>query len=63
VKVSEIVFTAQLYEFNLDNIYELSGLPEYASTAGTLQTVTGEAKGTGWVIGQAIRITYRNSNK
>lgn len=63
VKVAEALLTAQLYEFNLENIYELTGIPDYAVVNGSEVTVTGEAKGTGWTVGTQIALLNRNADK
>lgn len=63
VKIEEALFSANLYEFNLENLYELTGLPDYASADGSEITVTGEAKGTGWTVGQQIALNHRNADK
>lgn len=56
-------FTAKLCEINWDNIQVMNdGQVSIVNNAGTLQTVTDEAHGTGWTVGQPIRLTFKNGN-
>lgn len=54
---------ATLCEIEWSNIQAFNdGQIVVTNNAGTLQTVTAEAHGTGWTIGQPIRATYKNGN-
>lgn len=54
---------ATLCEIFWDNIKHLNdGQVVVTNVAGSLQTVVGEAKGTGWTLGQPIRATYKNGD-
>lgn len=62
MKLDEVVFSANLYEIALENFQAIDGFATYTTVAGTLQTVVGEAHGTGWTINTPIKCNYKNAN-
>lgn len=62
VRIDEAVFSASIYEFVLENLQSIDGIATYSTVAGTLQTVTAEAYGTGWTINTPIKIISKNAN-
>lgn len=58
-KVNWLKFKASMYEIFLDNLQTIFGWT-LTNTAGTLQTVTAEAKGTWWTVGKPIKLNYKN---
>lgn len=62
VRIDEAVFSASIYEFVLENLQSIDGIATYSTVAGTLQTVTSEAHGTGWTINTPIKTNYKNAN-
>lgn len=60
-KVNWVKFKASLYEVNLENLKTIFGWTQ-TNTAGTLQTVTAEAYGTGWTVSNPIKILNKNGN-
>jgi len=43
VKLDEVVFSANLYEFVLDNLQAIDGIADYSTIDGTPTPVVGEA--------------------
>jgi len=62
VKVDEAVFSANLYEFALDNFQDIDGLADYSTVDGTPVPVSGEALGTGWTVDQPIKLENKNGD-
>lgn len=62
VKVEEAVFSCNLYEIVLENLQAIDGMASYSTVDGTPTTVTGEAKGTGWVVGSPVKLTHKNAD-
>lgn len=62
VRIDEAVFSASIYEFVLENLQSIDGIATYSTVAGTLQTVTAEAYGTGWTINTPIKVISKNAN-
>lgn len=61
VNGKRIQMAFDLCEINLTNIAKLdAGLVSLTTVAATPVVVTAEAKGTGWTIGQPIRLTNKN---
>jgi hypothetical protein len=58
-KITGVKFKASMYEINMENLQTIFGGTQ-TTVNGTLQTVTAEAKGTGWVIWKPIRLNYKN---
>lgn len=57
----KVQVTFDLAEINLDNMAVLDGgILNLTTVASTPVTVTAEAHGTGWTIGQPIRLNYKN---
>lgn len=62
VKLDEVIFSAKLYEFVLENMQTIDGFADYSVVAWTLTTVTAEAHGTGWTINTPIKCNFKNAN-
>lgn len=62
VKIDEAVFSANLYEVVLENLQAIDGIATYSTVSATLQTVVGEAHGTGWTINTPIKCDFKNAN-
>lgn len=62
VKIDEAVFSCNLYEIALENLQAIDGMAVYSTVNATLQTVVGEAHGTGWTINTPIKANFKNAN-
>ena len=63
VNGKKIEMTFDLCEINLTNLATLdAGLVALTTVAGTPVAVTGEALGTGWTVGQPIKLAYKNGD-
>lgn len=59
-RISTIMFNAELYEFDLTNFNSIIGHGTLANTAASPVSVTGEALGTWWTVGQPIKLANKN---
>lgn len=59
-KIENAEFTAELYEIDLDNIAKIDSHGVLANVASSPVNVTGEALGTGWVVGTPIKLANKN---
>jgi hypothetical protein len=63
VNGKKVEMSFDLAEINLTNLATLdAGLIELTTQAGTEQNVTGEALGTGWTVGQPIKLAKKNGD-
>lgn len=62
VKLDEVVFSCNLYEFVLENLQSIDGFAEYSTVDGTPVAVTGEALGTGWTVDTPIKLANKNGD-
>lgn len=62
VKIDEAVFTCNLYEIVLENLQAIDGIATYTTVNATLQTVVGEAHGTGWTVNTPIKVDHKNGD-
>jgi len=60
VKIDEAVFSANLYEVDLENFQTIDWLATYSSVDTTPVAVVGEALGTGWTIDTPIKLENKN---
>lgn len=58
--IDQVQFTAELYEIHLPNIEVIDKHGVIANTASSPVAVTGEALGTGWTVGQPIKLANKN---
>ena len=61
-KVNSATFGADLYEVYLPNLQTIDTFGVLSSVAGSPTTVTAEAKGTGWVVGQPIKLSNKDGD-
>ena len=61
-KLDEVLFSANLYEFALDNFQLIDGFAEYSTLDWTPVAVTGESLGTGWTVNQPIKLANKNGD-
>lgn len=59
-RISQISFSAELYEFDLTNFDSIIGHGVLTNTAASPVSVTGEALGTGWTVGEPIKLANKN---
>lgn len=59
-KVNEAKFSADLYEVYLPNLQAIDTHGVLTAVAASPVTVTAEAHGTGWTVGQPIKVTNKN---
>jgi len=62
VKLDEVVFSANLYEFVLENLQTIDGIADYSTVDGTPTPVTGEALWTGWTVDTPIKLANKNGD-
>jgi len=60
IKIGEVILSCNLQELALDKMQTIDGFANYSTVDGTEQTVTGEAHGVGWVVGEPFKL--KNSN-
>lgn len=59
-RIESAMFSAELFEVYLPNIQEIDTFGVFSSVLASPVTVTAEAHGTGWTVGQPIKATYKN---
>lgn len=62
VKIDEVIFSANLYEFVLENLQTIDGIADYSTVDGTPVAITGEALGTGWTVDQPIKLANKSGD-
>lgn len=59
-KIDKVKITAELWELFFDNLAKIDAHGVFTNIAASPVSITGEAKGTGWTIGQPIMISNKN---
>lgn len=62
VKIDEVVFSCNLYEFVLENLQAIDWFADYSSVDGSATPVTWEALGTGWTVDTPIKLANKNGD-
>lgn len=61
-KIESVKVTASLWELFFDNIAKIDSHGVFTNVASTPVTVTAEAHGTGWIVGQPFKLANKNGD-